>query len=690
VRLSLDLSLKSFGASGAGPVTPTYAAESRPATIALARNLTTAGDSTEVGVGTSISPTDYSWPGRLATLLSSGTILRKEVAGMAFVVPGGAANTSPITTQITGQGAGPLGTNDQYFGTALNDYNTGVNPEPGAQAWVEDVSGTRIPTITAAFTGGASQSWAYLSGFAEGTSGPGMVHWASWRYLHKTLQTTYGAHIYDVRRAIQARVTTSASDLDHINVFKWWDLPLSYRGTNGFTFTNNAQTTWLTCSTATISPQASAEAAVEGQVTAVGKADGTLIQNINAAAVLGNNLFVVMNNAWHQLDLKHCGQYGYTAWAREVFDIEAAAQGSGAPCPGPAELFCAQDAGAGAAVGTIYYAGSAAPASVALFDSSQNLVTTLTLTDNGVTNKVGSITVTRSGTGSLTEGEQLLLVQTTDLAGHVLHKPVDFRVGQPSTQTVPRLWTIPGSATLPDSDFTMVGKDAHGLVDANKYWIAGWVNPSVISGNQYIIALGAGHGHLTDLLVRVTSTGTLGIVTHDDANTLLTNISIASVFAAGQPTWFFIDLDYSVSQPTAKGYFNKNGAGSTVVNATGVAATGGGTLNMSRVIPRFFALRDASIANENFVAQDSVRAQFHGKFGNIIVGNGNVGIAGNTSLRAALYQENGNPAARAPYSTLGGLTPVFDVQGGIGDFLNGGFNQSEPVYGTYRGIIGLT
>jgi hypothetical protein len=396
-----------------------------------------------------------------------------------------------------------------------------------------------------------------------------MVHWASWRYLHKTLQTTYGAHIYDVRRAIQARVTTSASDLDHINVFKWWDLPLSYRGTNGFTFTNNAQTTWLTCSTATISPQASAEAAVEGQVTAVGKADGTLIQNINAAAVLGNNLFVVMNNAWHQLDLKHCGQYGYTAWAREVFDIEAAAQGSGAPCPGPAELFCAQDAGAGAAVGTIYYAGSAAPASVALFDSSQNLVTTLTLTDNGVTNKVGSITVTRSGTGSLTEGEQLLLVQTTDLAGHVLHKPVDFRVGQPSTQTVPRLWTIPGSATLPDSDFTMVGKDAHGLVDANKYWIAGWVNPSVISGNQYIIALGAGHGHLTDLLVRVTSTGTLGIVTHDDANTLLTNISIASVFAAGQPTWFFIDLDYSVSQPTAKGYFNKNGAGSTVVNATG-------------------------------------------------------------------------------------------------------------------------
>lgn len=688
--LSLALTLTGPTSGGAAPVVPVYLAENRAGSVSLAHNLTTAGDSLVSGVN---APSGYSWPSQLLALLAGGSLTRVEQAAQTMTLTG--LQPNPIPTQIAGQGAGPLANNSQLFDGGLNDYNTVTNTEPGIQQWQPGITSTSIPNIEASLTGAADQFWAYLANTAEWISGPGMVHWADWRKLYTSLQAVYGGHIFDIRRALMAKVTTSASDLDNINVYKWWDIPLSFRALAPasssdpkLTFANLALTAWVTCS---VTPNT--EAAINSGFSAAAYAEGTLLQNINAAAVLGSSVYrKSANGTWILVDNKHLSRWGHAALASIALDILAAIQGDGAPVASPAALFCKQDAASGAAVGTIHYIGSA-PSAMALFDSGGTLVTTLTLTDNGAANGVGSITVTRSATGTLTEGEQLLTLQMTDASGHVLHSAQDFRIGQPSTQTVPRLWLMPGTSTLPDSDFSISGRDAHALPDGDKFFFICWMQPTTLTGlTQYILNLGNGHGDASDLLIRITATGGLGFTAHNAANTLLNNTTVASAFSAATASWIAVDLDYSVAQPTVKGYYNKAGAGADVaINATGVAAVGPTTLALSKTIPKFLSLRDATVGNENFAAADSARSQFYGKIGNIIVGAGNIGIAGNPTLARTLWNLNNTPVARTPFATIGGLTPIWDIQGGIGDYLNGGFNPTvEPVFGTYRGIKGLT
>lgn len=675
--------------AGGGTPSVAFLPENRAATIALSPDLTTAGDSITFGVGSATTP-PTSWPTQLLALTTSGSILRKEVSGMALRSTVTAQNPSPIPGQVSGQGATPLGANTQVFDGGLNDYNTVVVPLPNSQAWVANASAGVVTAITS-LTGGASQFWTYQTRVAEERSGPGMRYWSDWTYLTRTLRATYGARIFDIRRYLQFCGTTNTSDLDYTNVNTWWGLPLTFRGMSTATpanlnFTATVETAWNTTSTATNTP-----AGIEIAAPASGFADGDLIQNINAAAVLGANIFRKCTaGSWVLLDEKHMSQFGNAKIAQAQFDVLASIQGLGAPMAPPSELYGAQDCAANTTVGTIYYSG-AAPATAALFDSANNAVTTLSLTDNGSTNNLGSITAKRSAAGSLTEGLAQYVLQLTDGSGHVLHSPVDFYVGQPSTQTTPRMWTIPGSTTLPSGDFSMYGREVTGLNNTDKFFFIGWVNPSTLAGNQYLFAFSAGQGNNSSILVRISATGQLAVVIQNSASTILTNAVIANVFTAGTNTWFAIDVDLSVATPTIQGFYNKAGAGADVgITATGVAASGPSTVNGDTILPRFFSLRDASVANQNFVATDANRSQFHGKFGNLIAGNGNIGIAGNTSLARTLWNLDNTPAARVPFATIGGITPVFDIQGGVGDLLYGGFDQNNPVHGTYRGIVGLT
>lgn len=683
--------------AGGGTPSVAFLPENRPATIALSPNLTTAGDSLTVGVGTSISPTDYSWPGRLLTLLTSGTLTRAEAAGMAYIVPGQAANTNPIPTQIANQGATPLGANTQFHSTGLNDYNTGANVVSFTEArvWASTVL-TQLGTIQSSLTGGSSQLWVYLSGMAEADKGPGMVRWADWRWLQRQASATYGGRVFDLRRYLMFKASTDPTNLDYINVNTWWDIPLSFRGSssNGGgastdLFANNAQTAWQSQSVA-----ANTRIGIQAVLDYATQTQGTLFQNTNTSFANGNNIWRATASGWNQVDMKHLSRWGYTQVAECALDILATRQGAGAPVGAPAELFCAQDAAANTTVGTIYYVG-AAPSSIALFDMSGTAITTLSLTDNGSTNNLGSITVKRSGSGTLTEGGYMYQLQTTS-GSFVLHSPVDFRVGQPSTQTVPRMWRIPGAVGNSSSDFSIEGRSAHGLTDGNKYFIAGWIKPvNIAADNEYIIDLGniSGSGDSSVLRIRIGTSGQFVITANNTAGTLLMNASIASACADNTATWFGIDLDFSVATPTAKGYFNKAGAGAdTTINATGVAATGPTTLGLSKAQARFFSLKDASIWNQNYAgAADATRDQFTGSFGNVIVAAGNVGIAGTPAIARVLWNLDNTPATRTPYSTIGGITPIWDIQGGIGDFLNGGMNAAnEPYYGTYRGIVGLT
>lgn len=667
--------------------------DSDPATLTLVHDITTAGDSTEFGVG---SDAASAWPVQVSAALSGGAVLRKGVSGMAFAIPGTGSNTNPIPTQISGQGATPLANNTQIFTGGLNDYNTVVNPEPAAQAWATGIVATSIPNIVASLTGGPSQWWSYMGGLAEEFSGPGMSNWAEWRWMMRQLSATYGAHIFDIRRYMMSTVASHLtdpdyrSDLDYINVRTWFGLPLSFHG-NGIVssvadFASTPVAPWAICSTAT-----NTAAGVEAVASAAGYATGQLIQNINSGGVLGNNIYRKVNGAWTLVDLKHLSKFGNAVWALAVKRIAWAIQGQGAPLACPAELFCAQDATAGTTIGTIYYVG-AAPTKAVLFDAALIQSTTLALTDNGSVNNAGSITVKRSSSGTLAEGEQLVLLQLTG-NGHVLTSAHDFRIGQPSTQTVPRMLAGPNltSTASSDGDWTYVGRVAHGLADGDKFFAVGWVTPTVINGNHYLIALGAGHGNVSDILIRVTNTGALGVVMHNAANVLLSNVVNAGVFTAGTATWFAIDIDLSVSTPTVKGYYNKAGAGADVaINATGVASTGPTTIAASKTVPRFFSIRDASIANQNFGAfPDTVRGQFRGKVGNLIFGAGNIGIAGNAALFRTLCNLDNSPVARTPYATIGGLRPMWDFPQGIGDQLNGGSDPNEPIFGTYSRIKAL-
>lgn len=702
MQVSLSLALtQPRNVSGGGGGGVSFQSESREASIALVpAGVTTAGDSLTQGNGTTTSPTDYSWPKQFRDIVTGGTALREEVGGMAWEAAAQGINTDPITLQVTGQGATGLANYVQFVNGSINNYNNSVmGGVANTKTW-EDQILTGLATAVAAMSSTAANSWTYFAGVQSEIQGPGMIRYASWRNLIRRATALYGARVFDIWRYLQFRGSTDTATLDYKNVNTWGTLPITFRGMgqdggNYVLFDDTTlPTAWVTVNTAT-NTHAGIEAA---GATAASYAEGTLLQNINTG-VAANSIWrvgiVSAAKKWVQWDNVHLSRWGYEVWKQAAFDIAAALQDDGAPVGCPAELFCAQDAASSAACGTIHYIGSVQPASIGLFTEAGVAVDTLTLVDNGVTNNAGTITVTRSGSGTLTEGAQRLILQTTDAAGHVLHSPVDFRVGQPSTQTIPRLWTLPGTTLMPSADFSMQARSNHGMADSDKFGFALWLRPVDFSSDQqYVIHFAAGHGNSTTFQVRISTGGNLNIIANNPAGTLVLNTSTSSVFTSGQPTWVAVDIDLSVSTPTVRGYYNKNNAATdTAISTTGVAATGPTTLAMSNCEPRFFALKDATIQNENWTASDVARDQFRGAFGNIIMWNGSIGIDGTPSVARLLWQLGGSPGqptARAPYSAINGVTPIFDIQGGIGDFLRGGFNQSEPVYGTYRGIVGLT
>lgn len=678
----LTASLGAFSITVSSGVT--FVAENRPSTVAMTTPTVTSGDSMEVGVGA--QSTSQSWSGQLAGKLSSGTITRRGQGGMAFKTPAAGINTNPITTQITGQGSPGLGY-PQMFDGGVNDTDQSVNPEPGAQNWLAHVQTTAIPAIVAALTGGSSQLWTFFNMTQGGYQSPGCLGFADWVKLHRALTATYGAKIVNTRRALMETVTSNTSDVDNINVNRFWDLPLSYRG-NTSAFAKTTETVLNTCSSSTTNPTG-----INSVAPASGYAEGAYMLNIHANASIGNNLCRKIGasggGTWEQVDMLHPSRWGYEAWMGIAFDILCAFKGTGAPFAPPAELFCKQDDASNTVVGTIYYIG-AAPASAALFDRAGTAITTLSLTDNGSTNGYGSITVRRSATGTLTEGEQQLVLQLTSAGGGVLHTAVDFRIGEPSTQTIPRLWNIPRGSTSTDCDFSMAGLQAHGLADDNKFFFVCWVEPAALGGSLAYLGVQQGRSSPSNLQISMNGGGGLGVNAQDNANTLIYNTNAGTPFAVGVRTWLAIDLDLSVATPTIRGYYNRSDGGGADVAISANGASGPTSLLLSKSLSLFFSFRGASQATDKFTTTDVNRNQFRGKFGNIIVGNGNIGINGAPSVARLLWNLDGSPVARAPYSTINGRRPVWDIRGGIGDFLNGGYDLNEPVFGTYHRIKGLT
>lgn len=665
----------------------TFEAENEPTTITLVRGQAFAGDSVLAGVGTSTSPTDYSLVGQFASMVTNPSlVLDLALSGRGYTPT---SDTSDIPEQVAGAGATPLNTYDFAHGTALNDYNTGVVTLAEQRVWpVNSLAG--MVTLDGHLTGDADQHNMFFSGFAEGSSGPGMQWYADWEYLQDQVEAVYGADVFNLRRWLISQTTTDATDLDRINVETWWDYALSFHGAGSTVLPAPvAQTAWLTFSDAT-----NTAGKVNDNFPTGSYDQGAVAQNLHASFILGQNTYINTESGWVEMDFKHPNRLGAYHGAVAQRRRKAALQGDGAPFASPFRLFLKQDAAAGTEAGTIYYLGAAAPDTIGLFDENEDLVTTLVLTDNGVTNGRGSITVTRSSEGTLTEGEMRLKVQTKK-GSWVLHTEGDFRIGQASTQTTPRNCLIPYSNDATEtvlSDFSVGFRGDHGASDGDSFHLLFAVTPSVLGSTRCILSATKRSGKNSDLFVRIGSSGQFQIVAHDADNVLIFTGNVATgVFTAGVETVVMVDLVAAVGvTPTIQGYYNKGGAGWTTINATG-PNNATDVVEMSETTLRLFSQRDANIYTQNRGATlDSNRQQFRGSYRVVVFGPGIMGIAGNTSLRDSLCNSSGVLQARTPFATIGGASHAIDWQGGKGDQLNGGFARStKPGFGTYRGIRDL-
>lgn len=700
VAASAQLPLTGAGPGGFGSTSVAFQAENRTATLALSPDATTTGDSIPFGVGVADSGT-YSFQNQLDALLTSGNILENAVSGSAWNLPawtGLPGNPDPIPDEITGSVNYTV--NTHLTMGSVNGYNS-VVVQGGAtemQAWV-----SYIESGIASALAPLSQPWVYFTGIHSEGQGPGMLQYASWRYLHKELTADYGGRIYDIHRALQFRGSSDTNTLDYKNVQQWGGLPLSFRGQGGAVsaFSNaTLPTAWLTCNTATNTAAGIAAAAGCGDPTL--RAEGAFAQNLSTSgSVPSNSHWRVANVAgtrtWERIDPLHFSRWGSQAWAGIALDILAARQGTGAPVGNPARLYCAQDVASGGSCGTIDYIGSAAPATAALFTYGGTPVTTLNLAVNAPSAGKGTITVTRSSSGTFTEGTHpQYILQTTNGSGGVIHSPVDLYIGEPSTQTVPRMWLIPGAVGNESSSFSVVGKAAHGLDNGGQYFIGAWLKPvSIASDIEYIVDLHNANGDSARLFVRISTGGNLTVVAQDTTSAAVVfnnNIGTAA-FADGLATWFLFDIDFTVATPTIRGVRHKAGdVVNTSISTNSSLSAGPYTFNMSKTDPRFFALADASFHDQNRgAAPIATRDQYTGSFGEIIVGNGLLGLAADPTIANALWNPaNGAPVARACGAAIAGKTPVWDWRGGVDDLLMGGCMAGEPLFGTESQVKNLT
>lgn len=671
-------------ASTSTPSGPAYQSESYPATITLVRNIGSTGDSIAVGVGT-LSP--YSFPEQFDALSSGATITRSEGAGTGYTP--GVVTTPSVTTRFTSQSASLRSSGDLFTEGFVNDIDPSQNSSGYATAG-DDLVSIFGSTIVPSMSGDALNNWTYFVGPMTDSGGPGQTRWAQAQKMRDDMAALYGSHVFDIRRFLQWHGrTTDTADLDYVSMREYGTAPLTYRGISSTLFADTVETE---ADIVFVNTATNTAAGVEAAAPAAGYSEGTIAINRNAAAINGGMFRKGAGGAWVTIDTKHFSRWGYAAFADAMLRITHGRNGTLAYAF-PQNLFLKQDAAAATSAGIVSYVGPA-PDSIGIFDPvSLAPVTTLTATDNGSTNNNGSITVSRSSSGTLVEGEQELLLQLV-FGSHVLHTPLDLRVGQPSTQTTPRMWTIPSTGFgTTSTDFSGAGSENHGFVDGGLWSFAGWVMPSDLTGGGTLISCDpvSGNGRLE---LGITSDGRLALPSwRNSASTLVVNNNGGPTsgggpaFAVGVKTWFAVEVDVTGPTVVINGYFNKGGAGDTLFTWTGLL-TGNTTIPGQKFQPIIFSRKPALFANRYWTTLDSGRSQYRGAFGNLIMLQGLINPA-DSAVRRSLWNTDGTPVDRVPYAAINGIVPGIDIQGGPGDFARGGFDQAHRYYFTPRGINGL-
>jgi hypothetical protein len=641
-RLSAVNALGEGALSSEQTATPTSAvaaltiASLSRSTLALTQFYNLEGDSMTAGVGTPVTGMDY--PSQLRSLITTDV-----VSGFHFSAVGGnlgtaihkvgngglsGQNTTTITNAITGNASAypaEMARTMFYMGS-VNDYATLVSG--WARDWPAQVKANEA-TAAALVTGGDGM-WTFLTP-GENNAMAGMRWGADHRFHFHDMVATRGRKVVDVVRWLRMKrkldgITAGTADDWAVNVMG--HIPYTYRG-GSLDFDGTVDLPWIASGTASAPTDLNQPEGTIGYTTG-----GTTYRKYGASG----------SGSWSTVDIKHFSKTGYAAIARLTGDVAAAVEGIGPPFVPPARFRIAADAGAGAVVGSVLPTGTVSQYSLRNYDDTA--VTAFTIDASGQ--------ITRTGTGTLTEGLTSLVLMARNANG-ALPSPVEIYVTRASTVTRPTMRAIASPGV------SVVGRDAHGMADGKQFSGAFWLKTPATGTNQYLVSMGRVGTPGNPLGLFLNTNQCLQFQVQDSAQTgsnySYRNTTAVGQLAANTTYWLMWSLDTSTN--TLAVYANDT----PVALATPTFNTPGGTLNMADANPLFLA---SATAKESYNANQP----WLGNLGYFMFTDGLIDWS-SAANRRLLFDPSFNPVTRTPYAAIGGVTPRFELWGGVGDWMWG-------------------
>ncbi len=630
------------GADG-GTVQAPLAVARPPFAIAQPWNLW--GDSTTFGVG---APGGSDYPQLLRTMATTGGGAPAGVAchlgapndgTRTGVCNGGvsAENSAGIGARVATLAGGSNAAEmqrPQIFSGGLNNYNAGV---PGwSRNWPAQVLSDL--GLAAARIGGG-RDWFHILAPSEDNRSDGMVEGASHVHHRRAMTAAHDRRILNFQRYARDHPDPVAiSGYDIVQAGTNGAIPISLRGTS------TSVATPAYCDAPPI--------VVAGVPTDLLQEDGQIAWNSTALTV-HRKLGASGGGSWQAVDVKHFSAAGNALMARMVGDAMMASEGTGPPFASPCELLTTVDVPVGAIVGRLPHTGTATTMALTVDRAGIVPLTTLAIAADGA--------ITRTGAGTLMPGMQTVYAWTGNAAG-TLRTPLDLYVDA-ATGVPPARFTVGGTG------IALYGRESHGLPNGQQIAGAMLVRVDTLATAPFLVNLTKGPGGQTSFAVKVLVDGRLSFVGNNNSATTTLGVNLIMAtgqgIAAGAWTWILFSLDFAAG--TASIWFNDTARTPGAFPGSGAA---GGSFNFSDTSPLFYAARPPQQLDDGLNV-------LKGGFGPLLLFAGSIdwSIAAN---RRALFDTGGLPVARMPFSPVAGVTPHFDTSGGIGRFLWGCADPTNP------------
>jgi len=511
------------------------------AQVAITRpNLVTAetiefwGDSTGQGVGTSTSPTNYSFPSQLGATITGGGGINNNSAG---------GTTSTQTLASATAASATVKGRHFVISTGLNDLDTLVG---NRRDWsFSGFTKGNIAAIKALQTGG--KQMAMILCLRPNYSLPGMKGGADNTHHNRDMIATYGADAINAARYM--RFVSDRVGPDYWNVRTANGTPLSKQGQS---------TNLIGINNAPFLTNAGAFADLSADDGQIGWNSTSLRweRKIGASGA----------GSWAAVDGKHYSRWGYADIAQITGDWLRAVLGIGAPFAPPQEFRCAFDIAAGALVGQVAIRtaasafGSAAKAEIVAGN------------DDFVFDIDPFGRIRRSRRGTLKRQIYTLVIRLTGSNGFASLGIVDIFVGRASTQLLPQKLLIPSPVSL-------CGMEGNALSNAGKVFSgAAWINVSNGSTTPFIYSWPKGaagsnaimHARLTWDSATLTNRLQLSAANDAGTNILLATSRSQNQGGQGIPqnTWGWLTWAANLATGTVIANWNDNPLSFTGTGAT--------------------------------------------------------------------------------------------------------------------------